>query len=138
MCILATLQKIDVTDLTMPFRFCPCHGSHYDICKLNSTTCLTSELIRSITAGRIRKGPAPVSMKGAREPLQQYADVLFSSSTWKCHSTTSTTRRASLSLDDRAPHRIYKLPITCYSLSFDATRKVPRGSMDVMVPPVSF
>lgn len=97
-----------------------------------------SKLIHFILAGRIRKGPAPVSIRGVWRQLRQSADAPFCSSTWKCHSTTSTTRRASSSLVDRVPHRIYKLPITCYSLSFDVTRNAPRGSMDVMAPPVSF
>ena len=44
-------------------RFCPCHGSHYDICEL-CCFAIGSDFVDSFpysVAGRIRKGPAPVS-----------------------------------------------------------------------------
>jgi ubiquinol-cytochrome c reductase iron-sulfur subunit len=37
--------------------FCPCHGSHYDICML-----LFVELANWV-AGRARKGPAPLNLE---------------------------------------------------------------------------
>jgi ubiquinol-cytochrome c reductase iron-sulfur subunit len=46
-------------------RFCPCHGSHYDICEL-SCFAIGSDFVDSSpysVAGRIRKGPAPVSRR---------------------------------------------------------------------------
>lgn len=42
-------------------RFCPCHGSHYDICKSRPSTFRAVLLSCLRLAGRIRKGPAPVS-----------------------------------------------------------------------------
>ena len=62
--------------------FCPCHGSHYDICKFYSFVSLHVDLTLSI-AGRARKGPAPVRFsdtEGVMHPVS-----LFSSSTWKFH-----------------------------------------------------
>jgi len=42
--------------------FCPCHGSHYDICE-----CPLAQYDMLLTvcfpAGRIRKGPAPLNLE---------------------------------------------------------------------------
>jgi ubiquinol-cytochrome c reductase iron-sulfur subunit len=40
-------------------RFCPCHGSHYDICAFNVSVSVGQNL-NAVIAGRVRKGPAPV------------------------------------------------------------------------------
>ena len=42
--------------------FCPCHGSHYDICECVSTLS-DMFLTTRFPAGRIRKGPAPLNLE---------------------------------------------------------------------------
>ncbi|KAI0963118.1 hypothetical protein AcW1_000288 [Taiwanofungus camphoratus] len=41
--------------------FCPCHGSHYDICASCLLFSFANYLSSPSSAGRVRKGPAPVS-----------------------------------------------------------------------------
>ena len=43
------------------YRFCPCHGSHYDICLSLWYFFYARVLTVIFAAGRVRKGPAPVS-----------------------------------------------------------------------------
>jgi len=43
-------------------RFCPCHGSHYDICMSSCFFHLSITNKVQFIAGRARKGPAPVGI----------------------------------------------------------------------------
>ena len=59
---------------------CLCHGSHYGICEFCSFVSLCVDLTLS-TAGRMRKGPAPVRFSDTK--CMMHPVSWFSSSTWK-------------------------------------------------------
>lgn len=83
-----------------PFsRFCPCHGSHYDICELPILFQCLEPFSQSYLAGRARKGPAPVRiMHIALSPHSTHSTSISSTSRYQC--TNSLKETPSLSLDD--------------------------------------